>query len=120
MKRTLILCLAVAVPLVVVADNHDPIAKRQDLMSDTREALKPLIGMSRGQVDFNAGTVADSLAVFATTAEQARDLFPEGTETGGETEAKATIWSDPDGFDQAFTNFADAVASERAEPRARP
>lgn len=113
MKRTVLLALALA-PLVVVADGHDPIAQRQDLMSNTREALKPLIGMTRGQVDFDAQTVSDSLAVWAETAEKAPALFPEGSETGGDTEAKATIWSDRAGFDQRFQDFADAVASAQA------
>jgi cytochrome c556 len=65
-------------------------------------------------VDFDAETVSNSLAVFATTAEEAPGLFPEGTETGGDTEAKATIWSDRAGFDQAFTDFGEAVAAARA------
>ncbi len=113
MKRIVPLLLAL-LPLVAVADNHDPIAQRQALMEDTRDALRPLIGMTRGQVDFDAETVSNSLAVFATTAEQAPALFPEGTETGGDTEAKATVWSDRAGFDQAFTNFGEAVAAAQA------
>lgn len=115
MKRTILCALVALAPLAAAADAHnDPIAKRQDLMSDTREALKPLIGMTRGQVAFDAQTVSDSLAVFARTAEQAPAYFPEGSETGGDTEAKATIWSDRAGFEQAFTNFGDAVAKAQA------
>jgi len=117
MKRPFIFALALVLaplPLSGIADEHDPIAKRQDLMSDTREALKPLIGMTRGSVDFDAQTVSDSLAVFATTAEKAPALFPEGTETGGDTEAKATIWEDKAGFEQRFDDFANAVAQAQA------
>mgnify|MGYP001814813557 CR=1 FL=1 len=113
MKRFALFSLAL-LPLVAVADNHDPIAKRQALMEDTRDALRPLIGMTREKVDFDAETVSNSLAVFAKTAEQAPSLFPAGSETGGDTEAKATIWSDRAGFDQAFENFGEAVAAARA------
>jgi cytochrome c556 len=113
MKKFTLVTLAL-LPLVAVADNHDPIAQRQALMEDTRDALRPLIGMTRGQVDFDAETVSNSLAVFAHTAEKAPALFPEGSETGGDTEAKATIWSDRTGFDQAFANFGEAVAAARA------
>ena len=113
MKRIIPLMLAL-LPLAAVADNHDPIAQRQALMEDTRDALRPLIGMTRGQVDFDAETVSNSLAVFATTADKAPALFPEGSESGGETEAKATIWSDRAGFDQAFTNFGEAVAAAQS------
>ncbi|MEM1411347.1 MAG: cytochrome c [Pseudomonadota bacterium] len=113
MKRFLLTILTVA-PLAAVADEHDPIAERQSLMSDTRDALRPLIGMTRGRVDFDAETVEQSLAVFANTSEMSRDLFPIGTESGGETEAKDTIWSDPEGFQQGFVAFSEAVASAQA------
>lgn len=113
MMRFALLTLAL-LPLVAVADNHDPIAQRQALMEDTRDALRPLIGMTRGQVDFDADTVKNSLAVFATTAEEAPALFPVGSERGGDTEAKATIWSDRAGFDHAFNQFGEAVATAQA------
>ncbi len=113
MKRSALLMIAL-LPLVAGADNHDPIAQRQELMEGTRDALRPLIGMTRGQVEFDAGMVSESLAVFARTAEEGPALFPEGTETGGDTEAKATIWSDRAGFDQAFVDFGDAVAAAQA------
>lgn len=113
MKKFALLSL-VLLPLAATADNHDPIAQRQALMEDTRDALRPLIGMTRGEVDFDAETVSNSLAVFATTAEEAPALFPVGSETGGDTEAKMTIWSDRAGFDQAFANFGEAVAAAQA------
>lgn len=37
-------------------------------------------------------------------------LFPEGT-TGGESDAKGEIWSDPDGFMAAMDAYSDAVES---------
>jgi cytochrome c556 len=110
MKKPVLLMFAL-LPLVAFADGHDPIADRQALMEGTRDALRPLIGMTRGQVEFDANTVSESLAVFANTAEEAPSLFPEGSETGGDTEAKATIWSDRAGFDQAFVDFGNAVAA---------
>ena len=113
MKKFALLSL-VLLPLAATADNHDPIAQRQALMEDTRDALRPLIGMTRGEVDFDAETVSNSLAVFASTAEEAPALFPVGSETGGDTEAKMTIWSDRAGFDQAFANFGEAVAAAQA------
>lgn len=115
MKSTILCALVALLPVTAQADNHgDPIEQRQSLMSDTREALKPLIGMSRGEVAFDARTVSDSLAVFARTAEKGPGLFPPGSETGGDTEARETIWSDRAGFEQAFTNFGEAVAAAQA------
>ncbi|NRB71334.1 MAG: cytochrome c [Xanthomonadales bacterium] len=110
--------LLLFMPLAGPAEDHDPIAERQRLMSETREALKPLIGMSRGQLDFDRDTVQTSLAVFAHTADESRDLYPDGTQSGGDTEAKATIWSDRAGFDQALTDFSEAVAAaQQADPQ---
>lgn len=106
--KYLALCI-LALPLLAIADGHSPIEQRQQLMEQTRDALKPLIGMTRGQVDFDAATVSESLAVFAVTAEEAPALFPEGSDSGFDTEAKATIWTDRAGFDMAFVKFAAAV-----------
>lgn len=106
--QRLALCVLV-LPLLAIADGDSPIEQRQHLMEQTRDALKPLIGMTRGQVDFNATTVTESLAVFANTAEEAPNYFPPGSETGFDTEAKATIWTDRAGFDTAFIKFAAAV-----------
>lgn len=118
MKSTIPYTLAVLVlsaPLLAVDEvQASPIEERQSLMSDTREALKPLIGMTRGQVAFDAQTVSESLAVFARTAEQAPELFPPGSDSGYDTEARETIWSDRAGFEQAFANFGDAVAEAQA------
>jgi cytochrome c556 len=116
MKRFAIFApaLALALPLLALADGHSPIEQRQDLMEQTRDALKPMIGMTRGQVDFDANTVSESLAVFAMVAEKAPALFPEGSETGFDTEAKETIWSDRAGFEQAFENWANATAEAQA------
>ena len=57
MKRFALLMFAL-LPLVAGADNHDPIAERQELMEGTRDALRPLIGMTRGQVEFDAAMVS--------------------------------------------------------------
>lgn len=107
MKR--IALIALALPMLAIADGHSPIEQRQELMEQTRDALKPLIGMTRGQVDFDAATVTESLAVFETTAMEAPPLFPEGSDSGFDTEAKATIWTDRSGFEMAFMRFGAAV-----------
>jgi len=107
MKR-FALCL-ITLPLLAIAQGESPIEQRQELMEQTRDALKPLIGMTRGQVDFNADTVRESLEVFANTANEAPNYFPVGSETGFETEARATVWTDREGFDMAFMRFAAAV-----------
>ena len=111
MKRVFVTALALLAcsPAVLLSETADPIAERQELMSNTREALKPMIGMIRGQADYDADVVMKGLEVMKHTAANAGELFPEGTETGGDTEAKATIWSDRAGFDKAMMDFNVAV-----------
>jgi len=47
--------------------------------------------------------------VWKITATQAGDLFPAGSETGHDTEAKSTIWTDRAGFDAKLADFNTAV-----------
>ncbi|KAA9131390.1 cytochrome c [Marinihelvus fidelis] len=113
MKNALIATLAATTLLAAAAfaDTEDPIEQRQELMKQTREALKPLMGMTKGEIDFDVVTMRKSLAVFAETGKQFGDLFPPGSETGHDTEAKSTIWSDPDGFRDALGEYNHMVST---------
>ena len=120
MKKSLLpvalsLCL---LPAAVPADNHDPIAKRQDIMEQVRDAVKPLSAMNKGEMDFDAATVVESLETFAMAAEKFGGLFPPGSDTGGNTEAKGTIWTDRAGFEARLADFGDAVkAAQESNPQ---
>lgn len=110
----LLAVITVLAPISLLADGHDPILKRQKLMEDTRDAVKPIGGMARGKVDFDAATVADSLAVLERVAGKYGDYFPAGSETGHDTEARAEIWTDREGFNAKLQDFSDAVAAATA------
>jgi cytochrome c556 len=99
--------------LPAVAGSDDPIQQRHELMEDTREALKPLVGMVKGEAEFDAAVAASSFETMQHTADTAGGLFPPGSETGGDTEARSTIWTDREGFDQALLDFANAVQAAR-------
>ncbi len=116
MKHGLIIALtgSLAFSIAALANPGDPIEQRQELMKNTREALKPLMGMRKGEIPFDAATVGDSLATFADAAEHFGALFPEGSETGHDTEAKSTIWSDRAGFDEKLEDFGTTVAAVQA------
>ena len=86
-----------------------PIEKRQQLMEDTRDAAKVIGGMLKEKQPFDAQAAMDSLKVWRKTAAEAGDMFPEGSETGHETEAKATIWTDRDGFNEKMADFGKKV-----------
>ena len=108
--RTLFACLLVSALLSSsLAWAEDPILQRQELMENTKDALGPMIGMAKGEVEFDAATVQSSLLTMQITAAEAGALFPEGSESGHDTEAKASIWSDRAGFEQAMADFDVAV-----------
>lgn len=94
---------------IALAASDDPIHQRHELMEDTRDALKPMVKMVRGEMEFDAAIVEQGLQTMQHTAETAGGLFPPGSETGGDTEAKSTIWTDRAGFEKALDDYAVAV-----------
>ncbi|MEO0544400.1 MAG: cytochrome c [Pseudomonadota bacterium] len=102
---------------VVVA--QDAIAERKAAMKSVGGAMRTLVGFARGQADYDA---AAALAAFTTMNEVSQrygGLFPEGSETGGDTKAAPAIWSDRAGFDAEVakfqTNTAAAIAAAPAD-----
>jgi len=95
---------SVLVTSVAVADS-DPILERQQLMEDTRDAAKVIGGMLKQEQAFDAEAAMAALQTWKKTATTAGDLFPEGSETGHDTEAKATIWTDRAGFEAKLEEF---------------
>ena len=103
---------------LALAGSDDPIQQRHDLMEDTRDALKPMVKMVRGEMEFDAAVVEQGLQTMQHTAKTAGGLFPPGSETGGDTEAKSTIWTDRAGFEKALDDYAVAVeAAIEAAPQ---
>ena len=95
----------------------DPIETRQTIMKSVGAAAKVSGGMAKGEIAFNPDVAMAALATFAAAGRSFPSFFPEGSETGGNTEAKATIWEDMEGFIAASTAFAgDAGAAIAAKP----
>jgi cytochrome c556 len=84
--------------------------ERHDLMESAKGAAKPIGEMLKGERDFDAAVVEESLGTWEHVAATAGDLFPPGSETGYDTEAKSTVWTDRAGFDQALQEFSTAVS----------
>jgi len=96
----------------------DPIEARQHLMEDTRDGAKVIGGMLKGEKPFDAKAAMAALEIWKKTATEAGDLFPEGSESGHDTEAKSTIWSDREGFDEKMAIFntqVDAAIAANAD-----
>jgi len=84
--------------------------QRHELMESSKEAAKTVSGMLKGEREFDAAMAMESFATWDHVAATFGELFPEGSETGFETEAKGTIWTDREGFNAKLAAFADAVS----------
>ena len=91
---------------------------RHELMEDVGGAAKSIGKMLKGEAPFDAEVANQSLSTWAEAAATIGDLFPEGSESGYDTEAKATIWTDRAGFDEQVALFAEkANAAVAANPQ---
>ena len=105
-------------PATQLLAGDSPQEQRHELMEESKNAAKPIGGMLKGEVDFNAETAMASFKSWAEIAGKFGELFPEGTETGYDTEAKKEIWTDRAGFDAELKKFSDAAnAAVAANPQ---
>lgn len=88
----------------------DPIKDRKELMKGNGKSVKSVVAMIKGEKPWDGAAASKamkdingSLATFVT-------LFPKGSETGGETEAKAEIWTDAADFEAKAKDLEAATA----------
>ena len=117
-RFALTLALALVLPAGALVAQDSPIEQRQALMKKNGDAAKAAGDMVKGEVPYNAEVAAQAMRVIVADMEEIPTLFPEGTETGFETAAKATIWTDRDGFEAAAAKLredAEAAATAAGE-----
>jgi cytochrome c556 len=87
-------------------------------MEDVGSGAKTIGAMLEGERPFDAAAAMEALQTWDHAADVFGDLFPEGSETGYDTEARPTIWTDRAGFDAALSEWSDAVdAAVAADPQ---
>ena len=106
--RLPLILAALAVASSVFADD-DPRHERHELMEGVRDAAKPVGMMLRGEAEFDSEVLMQSLNVWKEAGAVFGGLFPEGSETGMDTEAAPAIWEDREGFDAALVKWQVAV-----------
>jgi len=102
--------IAACSPPTTAADTSTQ-EERQELMEGVGKAAKPLGAMLKGEQEYDLATASASLTTFQDAAGKFAALFPEGTETGAETEAAPAIWEDRAGFEAALQDWSDATAA---------
>ena len=92
----------------------DPIKLRQETMKAIGGAVGSLVKMVKGETPFDAAAAKAALATVATKAKgiDVASYFPAGSDKG-DTKAKATIWSDPDGFKAALAKLQTAAEQQQ-------
>ncbi|MFZ1813252.1 MAG: cytochrome c [Rhizobiaceae bacterium] len=97
-----------------------------DAISDRKAVMKEKVGASmgvlaktaKGEMDFDAAAVLAAFQTINSATEGFADLFPAGSESGGETTASPKIWEDMDGFKAALAKLrSDAAAAADAAPQ---
>jgi cytochrome c556 len=109
--RFVALALALAVAGAAFAQS-DPIAARQAAMKEVGRNFGAVNRMNRGQDAYDGAAASAAFTAIATAAAGYAGLFPEGSETGGDTEALPAIWENKAEFDALATKLeADAQAA---------
>lgn len=87
----------------------DTIKTRKETMKAMGASIGALVKMAKGEEPFDAAKAKAAVDTMSAKAKGFDALFPKGTETGGETEAAAAIWSDTAGFKAALAKFETTV-----------
>jgi cytochrome c556 len=102
---SIILMSAMTISLAITSASADPIKERQDKMKIVGKNMGIVGKMAKGQAEFDAQAALAAFVAMKEAADGYETLFPEGTETGGETEAAPAIFSDRTGFEKKVADF---------------
>lgn len=117
MTKTTVLAVLIATSAAVAAYAHGGatgiVKERMDAMSAMGDAVKAIVPMMRGEIEYNANTVrsaAETIGKHAGT--DLTKLFPEGT-GGKPSESKASVWTNWGEFSEMAERlgiYADGLA----------
>lgn len=104
-----------AVSVVIAAEPKSPeemaIDYRQDAFKMIKYHFGPMAAMVKGDTEFNAEEFAKNAEAVAALSKFPINGFIEGSDKGGDTEAKADIWSNMDDFKKKMETFQVEAAS---------
>ena len=119
-KHTILGGVAIVLGVTVTAHAADDTIKtRQAIMDTVGTAAEAGGKMVKGEAPFDARVAQLALRAMNAASYGYGFYFPEGSETGGETEAAPKIWEDRNGFEAELAKFqqasAKAVAAKPAD-----
>jgi len=116
MKKLIIGAISAAVLTtgIAFAGGHLPQEKRQMAMEEVGKNMGIVAKMAKGETEFDGSAAQTAFTDMKAAIEGWTDLFPEGSETGAETEASPKIFSDRAGFEAKFSDFEAALVQASA------
>jgi cytochrome c556 len=107
MIRTLSIIAALAVGATVVyAQNLNIIKERKDAMKAVGAAAGVAGKMMKGEEKFDLAKVQASLTVYQQKATALKNMYPDDSKTGGETQALPVIWEKKAAFLAIYDKLA--------------
>lgn len=113
MRRITIATVVLVIGATVAwAQNTEATKQRQDAMQTVAKASLTNFKMMKGEVPLDLAVIQSGLKVFQEQMPKFKELFPDNSQSGGDTQATAKVWSDRAGFNQAIEKFiADSKAA---------
>jgi cytochrome c556 len=112
MLRVVSLVAILAVSATAVFAQSATIKQRKDLFKEMSKSAKVGGPMMKGEAPFNLAAVQGALKVYSDNSKKLKDLFPDDSKTGGETEALPAIWEKKDDFLAKMAKFdSDSAAA---------
>ena len=111
MRRAVVLASLLALGTGVAFAQSAAIAERKELFKAMGGAAGPMGKMLRGEEAFDLAKVQSGLTVIGANSVKVAKLFPTDSQTGGETKALPSIWTDKAKFDAIFPKMDAAVAA---------
>jgi cytochrome c556 len=106
MLRVAAVVAAVVVGATVVsAQNLDAIKQRREAMRAIAKAGTPPFKMSKGELPFELAAVQAGLKTYQEQGAKLKNLFPDDSKTGGDTDAAPKIWTARSDFNKAVDTF---------------
>jgi cytochrome c556 len=116
MKRFIMAAAVLAIgTFAVTAQGSDPIAARKESMKAVGQQTGLGARMARGQAAFDLTQAKAIFAAYEQAAATYANLFPEGSQTGGDTAALPAIWANRADFNARIAKWAADARTEGAK-----
>ena len=99
---------------LVSAQNLDVIKQRRETMRAVAAASAPNFKMMKGDLPFDLKAAQTNLQTMQEQLAKFKDLFPDNSKTGGDTDASPKIWTARNDFNTALEKMLAEVKNAAA------